>query len=219
MTHSAFALAHALDLPDTAPWGGLVILHGAGSRKENHADMARAAAAAGLATVRYDMRGHGETGGVLDARAIDDVAAAAALLPPGLPIALRGSSMGGYLALVAARAAGAAAVVAICPAPAPLLARGLRIGELEVAADTAGLETLLAANQLEDTVADLTVPILIQHAEGDERVPVAGSRALAARLRHRASRVDVLPGGDHRSVQHDGAAQAAALDWLRAVLV
>src|SRR5215218_10805847 len=117
MTHPSFALAYALDVPAGATWGGMVILHGAGSRKENHADMAAAAVAAGLAIVRYDMRGHGETGGQLDGRALDDVAAAAALLPPGLPIALRGSSMGGYIALVAAAAAGAAAVIAICPAP------------------------------------------------------------------------------------------------------
>jgi pimeloyl-ACP methyl ester carboxylesterase len=218
MTHSAFALAHLLDLPEGEPWGGLVILHGAGSRKENHADMAAAAVAAGLATVRFDMRGHGDTGGMLDARALDDVGAAAALLPAGLPVAVRGSSMGGYLALVAARSAGAAAVVAICPAPSPLLARGLRTGELEVAADTASLETLLAANPLEDAVAALDVPVLIQHAEGDERVPVDGSRDLAPLLRHPASRLDVTPGGDHRSVQHDPAAQAAALDWLRAVI-
>ncbi len=79
----------------------MVILHGAGSCKENHADMARAAAAAGLVALRFDMRGHGETGGRLDGRAIADVAAAAALLPRA-PVVLRGSSMGGYLALVAA---------------------------------------------------------------------------------------------------------------------
>ena len=215
MTHSAFALAHALDRPDRDPWGGLVILHGAGSRKENHADMGRAAAAAGLMAVRYDMRGHGETGGLLDGRAIADVAAAAALLPAGLPVALRGSSMGGYLALVAAEAAGADAVVAICPAPAPLLARGLRTGRLEVAADTAAVEALLAAHPLEAVVAALEAPVLIQHAAADEQVPVAGSRALAAAFRHPASRLDVSPGGDHRSVQHDPVAQAAALAWLR----
>jgi uncharacterized protein len=206
-------LAHALDEPEGAPWAGLVILHGAGSRKENHADMARAAATAGLVSVRFDMRGHGETGGRLDGRAIEDVAAAADLLPRGLPVALRGSSMGGYLALASARAVGAAAVVAICPAPAGLLARGLRDGELEVAADMAALEALLAAHPLEEAVAALDVPVLIQHAERDERVPVAGSRALS--LRHPASRLDVFPGGDHRSVQHDPAAQAAALAWLR----
>ena len=218
MTHPAFSLAHALDRPDGAAWGGLVILHGAGSRKENHADMARAATAAGLVALRYDMRGHGETGGRLDARALDDVAAAAALLPAGLPVALRGSSMGGYLALAAAAATGAAAVVAICPASAPQLARGLRDGELEMDADVPGLEALLAANPLEPALDALTAPVLIQHAAADERVPVAGSRALATRLRHPASRLDVSPGGDHRSVQHDPAAQQAALAWLSAVL-
>ena len=215
MTHSAFALAHLLDMPAGEPWGGLVILHGAGSRKENHADMAAAAAAAGLAAVRFDMRGHGETGGQLDGRALDDVVAAAALLPAGLPFALRGSSMGGYLALIAAESAGAAAVVAICPPPAALLARGLRTGRLEVAADTAALEALLASHPLEAALDALELPVLIQHAEDDEQVPVDGSRALAARLRHPASRLYVRPGGDHRSMQHDPSAQAAALAWLR----
>jgi pimeloyl-ACP methyl ester carboxylesterase len=215
MTHSAFALAHLLGLPEGEPWGGLVILHGAGSRKENHADMAAAAIAAGLAVVRFDMRGHGDTGGLLDGRALDDVATAAALLPAGLPLALRGSSMGGYLALVAAEHAGATAVVAICPAPAPLLARSLRTGRLDVAADTAAFEALLGAHELEAVVAALELPVLIQHAERDEQVPVAGSRALARVLRHRASRLDVTPGGDHRAVQHDPVAQDAALAWLR----
>lgn len=215
MTHPAFSLAHAIDRPEGAAWGGLVILHGAGSRKENHADMARAAAAAGLVAVRFDMRGHGETGGLLDGRAVEDVAGAAALVPAGLRVFLRGSSMGGYLALVAARAAGAAAVVAICPASAPLLARGLRTGELEVAADTAALQAFLADHPLEAALDALPAPVLIQHAEGDERVPVAGSLELARRFRHPASRLDVLPGGDHRSVQHDEGAQRAALAWLR----
>jgi uncharacterized protein len=218
MTHSPTALAHLLDMPRGEPWGGLVILHGAGSRKENHADMAAAAAAAGLAVVRFDMRGHGESGGLLDGRSLDDVAAAAALLPAGLPTALRGSSMGGYLALVAAERAGAAAVVAVCPAPAPLLARGLRTGRLNVAADATGLQALLAAHPLEAAVAALELPVLIQHAAGDEEVPASGSRALAPLLRHPASRVDVTAGGDHRSVQHDPAAQAAALAWLRDVV-
>jgi uncharacterized protein len=215
MTHSALALAHLLDMPEGEPWGGLVILHGAGSRKENHADMAAAATAAGLAVVRFDMRGHGDTGGLLDGRALDDVAAATALLPTGLPVALRGSSMGGYMALTAAERARAAAVIAICPAPAPLLAGGLRSGRLEVAADAAAFAALLAGHPLDAAVAALELPVLIQHAEDDEQVPVAGSHALAPLLRHPASRVDVFPGGDHRSVQHDPAAQRAALAWLR----
>jgi uncharacterized protein len=211
------SLAHVVDVPDRDPWGGLVILHGAGSRKENHADMAATAVGAGLCAVRYDARGHGETGGRLDGRAIEDVAAAAALLPAGLPVALRGSSMGGYMALVAAASVAATAVVAICPAPAPLLAEGLRSGRLEFAAD-ASFGELLAAHPLEAAVGALRAPVLIQHAEGDEEVPVAGSRELAARFAHPASRLETFADGDHRSVQHSASAQASALAWLRAQL-
>jgi pimeloyl-ACP methyl ester carboxylesterase len=218
MTDSPSSLAHLLDLPAGGPWAGMVILHGAGSQKENHADMAAAATHAGVAVVRYDMRGHGATGGMLDGRALDDVAEAAALLPRGLRFALRGSSMGGYLALVAAEHVGASAVIAVCPAPSELLARGLRTGELAVPAEVASLEALLAAHPLEAAVAQLELPVLIQHAEGDEQVPVAGSRALATLLRHPASRLDVEPGGDHRSVQHDLLAQQVALRWLRRAL-
>ncbi len=217
MTHPApFPLAHALDRPEGEPRGGIVILHGAGSRKENHADMARAAAGAGFAALRFDMRGHGESGGRMDGRAIADVAAAAALVPA--PVVLRGSSMGGYLARAAAAEAGAAAVIAVCPASSALLASGLRRGELLFAAEVATLEALLAAHPLESAADALEIPVLIQHAEADEEVPVADSRALAPRLRHPASRLDVTPGGDHRSVQHDPAAQRAALDWLGDVL-
>src|SRR4051812_1696916 len=73
-------LAYTLWLPERPPAGGLVVIHGAGSCKENHHDMARAARAAGLAAVAFDLRGHGETGGALDGRALGDVAAMAALL-------------------------------------------------------------------------------------------------------------------------------------------
>src|SRR5207342_1277325 len=109
-------LAYTLWLPDEDPAGGVVILHGAGSCKENHQDFARAARSAGLAAVVFDQRGHGASGGALDHRALGDVATMASLLPPG-PVALRGSSMGGWMALCAAAGVDAAAVIAICPAP------------------------------------------------------------------------------------------------------
>src|SRR3954469_1655572 len=103
-------LAYTLWLPERPPWGGLVVIHGAGSCKENHHDMARAARAAGMAAVCLDLRGHGDTGGRLDGRVLDDVASVASLVPR--PLALRGSSLGGYLAIAAAEHAGAAAIVA-----------------------------------------------------------------------------------------------------------
>ncbi len=77
------------------PPGGVVVLHGAGSCKENHHDFARAALGAGLAAIAFDQRGHGDSEGALDGRAAEDVVAIATLLRshlahPGAPIALRG---------------------------------------------------------------------------------------------------------------------------------
>ena len=108
-------LAYALFLPHDEAAGGVVVLHGAGSCKENHFDFARAVRAAGLAAVVFDQRGHGASNGALGASALDDVATAATMLPPG-PVAVRGSSMGGFMALLAGARMQAAAVVAICPA-------------------------------------------------------------------------------------------------------
>jgi alpha-beta hydrolase superfamily lysophospholipase len=196
-----------------------VILHGAGSCKESHHDFARAAVALGLAAVAFDQRGHGATGGALDGRAIDDVAAMARLLreaigDPAAPIALRGSSMGGYLAIAASAAAEAGAVVAICPASAPGLRRGLEEGRFEFTADTPSLSALLDANPLEPAVRALTAPLLLLHAEGDERVPVQHSRDLAAAVTVPGSRLIAVPGGHHRSVQHDPELQAVSLRFI-----
>ena len=52
-------LSYALFLPADAPAVGVVVIHGAGSQKENHFDFARACRAAGLAAVAFDQRGHG----------------------------------------------------------------------------------------------------------------------------------------------------------------
>jgi alpha-beta hydrolase superfamily lysophospholipase len=103
-------LAYALFLPPGEPLGGVVIVHGASSCKESHFDFARALRGNGIAAVCFDQRGHGDSEGALDARALGDVATMASLLPPG-PVALRGSSMGGYVALAAAGRVGARAVM------------------------------------------------------------------------------------------------------------
>ena len=71
-------LAYSLWLPAGGPpppaWSSL---HGAGSCKENHHDFARAALGAGLAAIAFDQRGHGDSEGPIDGRAIDDVVAMA----------------------------------------------------------------------------------------------------------------------------------------------
>jgi uncharacterized protein len=62
----------------------------------------------------------------------------------------------------------------------------------------------------------LDVPLLLLHAEGDEVVPVEHSRAL--HVAAAGSRLVAVPGGHHRSVQHDPELQAVALRFLRGAL-
>ena len=208
-------LAYALFLPDGEVAGGVVIVHGADSCKENHFDFARALQAAGLAVVAFDQRGHGESAGALGASVLDDVATVAALLPPG-PIALRGSSMGGFVALMAGARMDAAAVVAICPATGEMLARGLQDREFDFRVDQDGLEELLLNADERAAARALGDRLLLLHAKGDERVPIASSRELHAAAP--GSRLVAAPGGDHRSVQHDPELQALAARFIAQAL-
>jgi pimeloyl-ACP methyl ester carboxylesterase len=217
-------LAYTLWLPGRGvpPTAGVLVVHGADSQKENQYDFARAAIPLGLAVLTFDQRGHGETGGCLDARAVSDVVAMAGLLRDGLAapgsVALRGSSMGGYLAIRAAAEAGAQAVVAICPATAGGLRRGLEQDSFSFAVDRPALETLLDSGDLAPVVAALPAPVLLMHAQGDERVPVQHSRELAGAFHAPGSRLIEVPGGHHRSVQHDEELQAASLRFVQKAL-
>jgi alpha-beta hydrolase superfamily lysophospholipase len=219
-------LSYSLWLPKhEKPTGGVVVLHGAGSCKENHHDFARAAIGAGLGAIAFDQRGHGESAGPMDGRALEDIVTMANLLRSRLkadavdvPIALRGSSMGGYLALVAAGPARASAVVAICPASAEGLQRGLTERRFTFQADEPALHAFLAEHGARDATAALDAPVLLLHAEGDEQVPVEHSRELAGLARHPSSRLIAVPGGHHRSVQHDPDLQAVSLRFLTRAL-
>jgi pimeloyl-ACP methyl ester carboxylesterase len=204
-------LAYALYVPEGACLGGVVVCHGAGSAKENHLDFARACRAHGLAAIAFDQRGHGASGGRMDGRAVQDVAAVAGRLPAG-PLALRGSSMGGWLALAAAPLVDPAAVVAICPASGEGLRRGLRAGTLSFPVDLPAVEALLDATDATAAATALGERLLLLHAEGDEVVPVQRSQALHAAAP--GSRLIAVPGGHHRSVQHDPELQAVSLRFL-----
>jgi uncharacterized protein len=220
-TGSLHGLAYGLWLPPAPyePRGGIVILHGAGSCKESHHDFARAALPLGLAAIAYDARGHGESVGPMDDRVLADADQMATLLrtalgDPAAPIALRGSSMGGYFGILAADLVDAAAVVAICPATGAGLRRALRTGAFEFDADVALLEAFLDDHDLYAAVESLERPLLLLHAEGDEVVPVEHSRELAARAIHPDSRLIAVPGGHHRSIQHDDELQAVSLRFI-----
>jgi alpha-beta hydrolase superfamily lysophospholipase len=220
--HGGLAYSLWLPAPDKTPQAGIVILHGAGSCKENHHDFARGALAAGFAAVAFDQRGHGNSAGPMGAGVLDDVAAMVALLRQRIgdrvPVALRGSSMGAYLAILATPRSGAQAVVAICPATGEGLRRGLVSGEFGFDADVPALERILSNHDLHAAFESLAVPVLLLHAEGDEQVPVEHSRELAGHFSAPESRLITVPGGHHRSVQHDPELRAITLRWLSRVL-
>jgi pimeloyl-ACP methyl ester carboxylesterase len=213
-------LAYTLWLPSGGRTlrGAVLVLHGAGSCKESHYDFARAARAIGLAVLTFDQRGHGESDGPMDGRMLTDATKMASLLRSelgdGTPLALRGSSMGGYLAIAAAGPARADAVVAICPASAGQLRRGLEHQAFSFQVDAQALDELLGRHELEPAVRELRAPLLLLHAEGDERVPVQHSRELAGMFRGPGSRLIVVPGGHHQSIQHDEELQAVSLRFI-----
>jgi alpha-beta hydrolase superfamily lysophospholipase len=212
-------LAFALFLPDGPARAGIVICHGAGSAKESHFDFARAARGAGMAAVAFDARGHGRSGGEFGPSAFADALEMVDLIREHTPhVALRGSSMGGFVALHAAAAARppVAAVVAICPAPEDLLLRGVRSGRLtDFRMDRGQLEPWLATLDIRRAVASLAgkTAMLLMHARGDEQVPYTISEELFEAAGD-PKRLLIVPGGHHRSLQHDGEMQAESLRFI-----
>ena len=173
---------------------------------------ARELAARGLAVLRYDKRGTGESGGAalswLDARPLAADAAAAARALARLPgvdparLTLIGHSQGGDLALAAAAVAPVARIVTIG-------APGRPLGLLSRASGSAGrfLRRLLgpevaAATLRRDPLRDAArarQPALLVHGTEDHTVPVEDMAALA-RARARAGRATQtlrVPGAGH----------------------
>ena len=211
-------LSSALFLPPDRPRAGVVILHGGGSAKESHFDFGRLCREAGIAALSYDARGHGRSDGPLATSAVDDALAMCALLREhATRVALRGSSMGGCVAIhAAARDPAVAAVVAICPAPEDLLLRALRSGQLPgIEADRAALEPFLESLDLYAAVTKLGdgTALLLLHARGDEQVPYTVSEELHAAAGE-PKRLLVFPGGHHRSLQHDLEVQNLSLRFV-----
>ena len=213
-------LSYALFLPERPARVGVVILHGAGSAKESHFDFARGCRDEGMAALAYDVRGHGRSKGVFGPGAIGDALAMADLLRGHAPaVALRGSSMGGFQAIHAAALADPpfCAVVAICPAPEEILLRGLRSGQIRrFECDLPATERWLERSDLHDAAGRLgpETALLLLHARGDEQIPYTVSEELHARARE-PKRLLILPGGHHRSLQHDLELQGMSRRFIR----
>jgi pimeloyl-ACP methyl ester carboxylesterase len=222
------SLAGLLFLPRGAAAGAVLVCHGAGSSKENHAAFAAYAAGRGLAALAFDFRGHGESAGAGDDAMDHDVVACARrlLAESGAPwVAARGSSMGGYLALHAA-AGGAglfSSVVAICPADEATMLGGLdelddMVARGDPDADAYGrfdgraMRRFFAGNDLVRRVAGIG-GVLLVHCRDDDVVPFTHSKRLLAALAE-PKRLMALPSGGHGGAQHDRRVHEASVDWI-----
>ena len=110
-----------------------------------------------------------------------------------------------------------AGAIAICPAGPDHLLRGLRAGRLEMRIDPGARESLEAwlAEHDQRRAVELigSKPLLLIHARGDDQIPSEWSQEL---YEHAVEprRLILVPGGDHRSLQHDAELQSVALGWL-----
>lgn len=181
----------------------MVVVHGRGSTRVNHGDYCRRLADAGISALAIDLRGHGDSEGAVGAGMQHDVPAALdELVRRGAgALGVRGSSLGGFLALHAADHPAVRAVVALCPA------HDLRlVAKYPEYAWAAGMD-------LRPTLRDDGVARGYWQARGDEIVPWQLTMELH-QLTHQPRHLHVAMGGDHRSLQHDPAVQDDTVAWL-----
>ena len=208
--------------------------HGAGSRKENHELMGEQAAAAGLAALTFDFRGHGESGGShgagrlagrrrrrrTAARRVRRAVAGRAAAPAWAAACCcwRRSARPGFFR----------SLVLLCPADGASLLAGLdHFGDGSEAAqggpqgreyggrfDAPALRPFL---ETLDLVAAATgMPrVLVAHARDDDAVPFAHSERLAAVLAP-PSEFIVLAEGGHHGPGRSALVARATIDWVKA---
>jgi len=223
-------LAGRLFRPAGPARGALLVCHGAGSRKENHELMGEQAAAAGLAALTFDFRGHGESSGMMGPDGWRDAVATGErlLAESGAPwLAARGASMGGSMLLLAARACPRLfrSLVLLCPADGGSLLAGLddlksdqqaapggpHKREYSARFDGAALRPFL--RRLDLVAAARGLPrVLVAHARDDDAVPFAHSERLAAVLAPPTEFICLSEGGHHGPGRSPMVARAT-IDW------
>ncbi len=214
------------------PVPGLVVGHGAGSRRERHDEFCREACRQGFAVLALDFRGHGDSGGCGDGPLEQDILAAVDLLraqPAVDParVCYRGSSMGGFYGLKAAPQAGFAAMALLCPASERVILDALdekeetepddeatpSPGMAPPRWDTGALRSYFQRQDSARLASQVECPVLLVHSRGDDVVPLAHSLLLTRHIRTETTLL-ALEGGTHTSAQHDARVHHYTAAWL-----
>lgn len=221
-------LVASLFLPDcTGVKPGLIVGHGAGSNRLNHADFCLAACSAGFTVLALDFRGHGESDGEADGPLELDIMAAASWLRSQTDvdagsISYRGSSMGGFYGLKATPEAHFAAIVLLCPASETVMLEALTRAEEAVddpgtcggRLNTASMKHYFEHQQLLVLAGRVRCPTFLIHTRADEVVPFTDTLMLVRNLRTNTTLL-ALQDGSHTSAQHDPRVHRRSIEWLQ----
>jgi|SoiMethySBSTD1v2_1073268.scaffolds.fasta_scaffold00167_73 dipeptidyl aminopeptidase/acylaminoacyl peptidase len=223
------SLVGVLHLPTTAggPFPAVIACHGLGASKDSDKYLLLGATlpTVGLALVRFDFRGAGESGGsyreATTAMRIDDLEAVLDFLAkhPALSnrMGLLGSSMGGYVAWHVAhrriQAGGAPLPVVTWNAPADLTSL-----EAREMSEASGLGPALVAEVRNGRLAEAPVGVshaLVVQGERDEVVAPGHGRRLYERARDPRA-LHLIAAGDHRltDMRHREEAVERSQGWM-----
>lgn len=197
-------LSGVLHLPDGEPSAVVIGCHGLMSDKNSpkQVELARRCTAMGMAYLRFDHRGCGESEGVFEkdttlGNRLSDLMTAVHtledILGKTVPVGLFGSSLGGTLCLTAASGVSPFAVVTLA---APVQSRSIRIPEDSPESLKNEILKDRLSFDMEAHIASIH-HILIIHGSGDETVSVENADRIFNLARNPKKRL-ILKDGDHR---------------------
>lgn len=239
VTDDGVPLVGVLERPSAEPGPLVLVLHGFTSAKDRTHTVAACEAMreAGFSTLRFDLYGHGESGGefrkhtlhkwISNTLAVMDWAEGQDFVTE---VWLSGHSQGGLTAALAAGKAPERVKGLILRAPAFMIPRCAREGAMlgvsfDPARPPAQLPTIkglfldrdyiLSAQEIrvEEAVDAFPGPVLLLHGEADDVVPLREVEAAARRFRN--CRLDLIPGETHHFDQAPESMRTAIRDWLR----